>query len=264
MHDDEVRGMDDEPGVIRERGLLVVSEEVWARAVHRAGVIGHLAEGAVVGHEAADAAAAELGVSRRQVYVLLGRWRSGEGVVSDLLPRRSSGGRGREQLPVEVEAVMREVLRTRYLTRQRRTVAAVHREIKRVCLGRGLPVPSRGTLVRRIAKLDPVAVVTAREGADAARPLRSAGGVPPPVERLLERVQVDHTPVDVIVVNERHRLPIGRPYVTGAIDVCSRCVVGLVVTLEAPSALSVGLRLAHMVIDKQAWLERLDVPARGR
>ena len=69
--------------------------------------------------------------------------------------------------------------------------------------------------------------------------------------RLLEQVQIDHTPVDVIVVDERYRLPIGRPYVTAGIDVASRCVAGLVVTLEAPSALSVGLCLAHMV-DGQA------------
>jgi hypothetical protein len=32
-----------------------------------------------------------------------------------------------------------------------------------------------------------------------------------------------------------------------------------VVTLEAPSATSVGLCLAHMVVDKRAWLERLGV-----
>jgi len=50
--------------------------------------------------------------------------------------------------------------------------------------------------------------------------------------------------VDVIVVDERRRLPIGRPYLTVAIDVFSRCIVGMVVTLEAPSALSVGLCLA--------------------
>lgn len=200
-------------------------------------------------------------MSRRQVYLLLGRWRAGEGVVSDLLPRRSSGGRGREHLPAGVEAVMRDVLGTRYLSRQRRSVAAVHREITRVCRIRGVWVPSRGTVVRRIAKLDLGAAVSAREGADAARPLRVAGGVPPVVEQLLEQVQIDHTVVDVMVVEERHRLPIGRPYVTGAIDVCSRCVVGLVVTLEALSALSVGLCLAHMVTDKQAWLERLEVAA---
>jgi putative transposase len=253
--------MGDEPAVVPDRGVLRVPDEVWARAVRRAEVIGRLAQGAVVGHEAADAAAAELEVSRRQVYVLLARWRTGEGVVSDLLPRRSDGGRGREHLPVEVEAVLRDVVRTRYLTRQRRSVAAVHREIKRICLGRGLPVPSRGALVRRIAKLDPVAAVTARQGADAARALRSAGGSAPVVHRLLERVQIDHTVVDVMVVDERHRLPIGRPYVTGAIDVRSRCVVGLVVTLEAPSALSVGLCLAHMVTDKKTWLERIEVNA---
>jgi putative transposase len=63
----------------------------------------------------------------------------------------------------------------------------------------------------------------------------------------------------VIVVDEQHRRPVGRPYVTAAIDVFSRALVGLVVTLEAPSALSVGLCLGHMVTDKQAWLERLDV-----
>ncbi|WP_264081669.1 hypothetical protein [Gandjariella thermophila] len=33
---------------------------------------------------------------------------------------------------------------------------------------------------------------------------------------------------------------------------CSRCVVGLVVTLEAPSATSVGLCLAHAATDKRA------------
>ena len=41
----------------------------------------------------------------------------------------------------------------------------------------------------------------------------------------------------------------------------SRCVAGLVVTLEAPSATSVGLCLAHMVTDKRAWLEQLEVEA---
>ena len=135
------------------------------------------------------------------------------------------------------------------------------REITRECKARGLRVPSRGTVLRRIARLDPVTAVSAREGADAARALRPAGGVPPEITGLLEQVQADHTPVDVIVVDERHRLPVGRPYVTAAIDVASRCVAGMVVTLEAPSATSVGLCLAHMAADKRAWLERLGVEA---
>ena len=253
---------DGEPAEDRvpERGLLTVSDEVWRLAVRRAEVIGPLARlPGVVGLDTADAAAAELGVSRRQVYLLLRRWREGEGVVSDLVPRPSSGGRGREHLPDEVEVVIRDLLRTRYLTRQKRSKAAVHRELARVCRSHGWPVPSRGTLERRIARLDPAGQASAREGPDAARALRAADGVTPPAGAVLEQVQIDHTVIDVIVVDERHRLPAGRPYVTAGIDVFSRCIVGLVVTLEAPSALSAGLCLAHMATDKQAWLERLGV-----
>lgn len=252
--------MADDP-VVAERGVVSAADGAWELAVRRAGVIGPLAGQPRLGLAAADAAAARLGVSRRQVYVLVGRWREGEGLASDLLPDRSDGGRGGGRLPDEVEAVLREVLRTRYLTRQRRSVTAVCREITRECRLRGLRAPSRGTVLRRIALLDPVVTVAAREGEDAARTLRPAGGTPPPVTALLEQVQADHTPVDVIVVDERHRLPVGRPYLTMAIDVASRCVAGLVVTLEAPSATSVGLCLAHMAGDKRAWLEQLGVAA---
>jgi putative transposase len=49
----------------------------------------------------------------------------------------------------------------------------------------------------------------------------------------LERVQIDHTLVDVIMVDEGDRLPIGRPWLTLAIDVASRAVLGFLVSLEA-------------------------------
>jgi putative transposase len=224
-------------------------------------VIRELAGQTAVGVDAADAAAVELGVSRRHVYTLVRRWRAGEGLVSDLLPGASSGGRGGGRLPDDVEAIVAEALRKRYLTRQRRTVASACREITRECRARGLRAPSRGTVLRRIAQLDPVKAVSARQGPDAARALKSAGGTPPEINGLLQQVQADHTPVDVIVVDERHRLPVGRPYCTVAIDVFSRCVVGMTVTLEAPSATSVGLCLAHAATDKRAWLERIGAEA---
>lgn len=251
--------MNEDPVI--ERGVLTAPAETWDAAARRAEVIRRLADNATVGLAAADQAAAELGISRRQVYGMVQRWRAGQGVVSDLLPGSSSGGRGGGRLPDEVEAIVRDVLAKRYLTRQRRTVAAVCREISRECRVRGLQVPSRGTVLRRIAQLDPLTSVAARDGREAARSRQSAGGTPPEITELLEQVQMDHTPVDLIVVDERHRLPIGRPYVTAAIDVASRCVVGLVVTLDAPSATSVGLCLAHTVTAKRAWLERLGVEA---
>jgi putative transposase len=44
----------------------------------------------------------------------------------------------------------------------------------------------------------------------------------------LEVVQIDHTLVDVVVVDELERLPLGRPWLTLAIDVASRMVNGFV------------------------------------
>lgn len=76
-------GMADDQAVA-ERGVLTAPAGTWDLAVRRAGVIRELAAQPVVGTGAADAAAAELGVSRRQVYLLVSRWRSGEGLVSDL------------------------------------------------------------------------------------------------------------------------------------------------------------------------------------
>ncbi len=69
---------------------------------------------------------------------------------------------------------MAEVIRSRYLDRRRRSVAAVYREVVRRCRVGGLPVPARSTLARRIEALDPAAAAAAREGADGARRLHDA------------------------------------------------------------------------------------------
>jgi putative transposase len=54
---------------VAELGVLTVSAEEWAAAVRRAKVIGRLAREQRVGvAAAADVAAAELGISRQQVY----------------------------------------------------------------------------------------------------------------------------------------------------------------------------------------------------
>ncbi|NHX33257.1 transposase family protein, partial [Escherichia coli] len=120
-------------------------------------------------------------------------------------------------------------------------------------------VPARNTVALRIASLDPRKVIRRREGQDAARDLQGVGGEPPAVTAPLEQVQIDHTVIDLIVVDDRDRQPIGRPYLTLAIDVFTRCVLGMVVTLEAPSAVSVGLCLVHVACDKRPWLEGLNV-----
>jgi putative transposase len=80
-------------------------------------------------------------------------------------------------------------------------------------------------------------------------------------------VQIDHTPVDVIVVDEWERQPIGRPWLTLAVDIATRTVPGFYLSLSAPSALSVAMVLNHAVLGKERYLAALGVdvdwPVRG-
>jgi putative transposase len=248
-----------DPLTIPERGVLTLSEQAWAEAHRRALVIAPLAARSVVDQHTADEAAAQLGLSRRQIYNLLHRFRHGDGLVTDLAPGRSHGGKGRGRLDPAVEAILRATLQEFYLARPKRSEAALTREVARRCRQAGIRPPARNTIRARIERLDPVVVVRRREGNQAARTRESAAGVAPQPQRPLDLVQIDHTPIDLIVVDELARQPIGRPYLTIAIDVFSRCVVGMIVTLEAPSATSVGLCLAHAVTDKRPWLERLGI-----
>lgn len=246
---------------IAERGLLALSDEKWARLRRQDAVIGPLAAMDFVGHQAADDAAQQLELSRRQVYTLVSRRRKGLGLVTDLAPGRSAGGRGSGRLPESVEVVIREAIHKVYLKKQKPSLAVVHRDIVRQCKAKGLPAPARNTVGRRIEALHPVLVGRRREGPDAVRPLQAAGDIVPEISAPIEQVQIDHTVIDLMIVDERDKAPIGRPYLTVAIDVYSRCLLGMVVTLEAPSAVSVGLCLAHTCCDKRPWLESLGLQA---
>ena len=55
-------------------------------------------------------------------------------------------------------------------------------------------------------------------------------------------------------MDEVMRLPIGRPWLTLAVDVATRVVVGFYVSMEAPSSTSVALCLSQAVLTKDAWL----------
>jgi putative transposase len=244
---------------MQERGLLNLSEGDWEQAKKRADVIGPLAGLSPVGRIAAEEAAALLGISRRSVYELLKRYRAGNGFVTDLAAGQSGGGKGKKRIGVEVDAIITEVVEAFYLTRQRRSEAVIVREIWMRCKQAGYKIPARNTIRARIRLLDPLVATGKRKGFDATRSLRSAAGKAPDPKGPLDVVQMDHSPVDVIVVDEEHREPIGRPYLTLAIDTFTRCIVGMLLTLEAPSATSVGLCLSHSVTDKSAWLARLGI-----
>ena len=80
---------------IAERGVVTLPDDIWEKARRRADIIGPLAALASVGHHTADEAAQTLGLSRRQVYALIRRARLGSGLVTDMAPGQSGGGKGK-------------------------------------------------------------------------------------------------------------------------------------------------------------------------
>lgn len=242
---------------MREHGVITLTDSEWAKAKQRHNVIGRLAKSDVVGRSAVEEAAAQLALQPRRIYQLIKQCKAGSGLVTDHSLRKAQGGKGRSRIAPQVEVIIAEVLKTFYLSRQKRSRALITREIRKRCKEVGHQTPSYNTIDLRIAMLDPMLVTRKRHGADATRRLQAAAGETPEAAAPLDVVQMDHTKTDVIVVDEATREPVGRPSLTLGIDVFSRCIVGMLLTLEAPSATSVGLCLAQMVTDKSAWLERL-------
>jgi len=247
---------------VPEQGLVSLSAAAWAEAKRRAPVIAPLAALAVVPAATAGAAAVQLGLSTRSVYELIRRYRAGGGLLSALAPRPHTGGRGSSRLTQPVEQVIAQAIQAMYLTRQKRRVEAVVFEVRKQCHRLGLTPPAANTIRARVRAVRPETARRRREGAAAAQPLLAAPGNTPEARAPFEVFQMDHTLVDLIVVDAYQRLPIGRPYFTIAIDVFSRCIAGMCLTLEPPSATSVGLCLTHAAMHKQAWLEQIgaDVP----
>jgi putative transposase len=159
----------------------------------------------------------------------------------------------------DLEKVVAQMIDTHYLCKQRYKESVPVREIAKHCKLAGLRAPVRNTIRKRIDELDPVQVVSSRYGAAKTRELLPVKGSTPTPHGPLETVQMDHTKVDLILVDESHRKLIGRPFLTLAIDVYTRCIVGN--ASESGSTISYFSRLclAHAVTDKRAGLERLGI-----
>jgi len=72
-------------------------------------------------------------------------------------------------------------------------------------------------------------------------------------------IQIDHTPMDIILVDDVYRCPVGKPWITLAIDVFSRMVAGFYVSFDPPGTLSAGQCLANAILPKENWLAKHDI-----
>lgn len=258
---------DREESPVKNRALDAVPAEDLAEARRRFAIVKPLIRCERRTDEDVRKAAAAHGLHPATLY----RWLQvyeGRRLLTDLAPRR----RGRampKRLAAEVEAVIAAVVKDTYLTRQKASAEEVIVEVHRRCRAAGLARPSAGAIRARLKAIHPREKLLKREGRKAARDRFAAvKSECPGADAPLAVVQIDHTLLDIIVLDEEMRLPIGRPWLTLAIDVFSRMVFGYHLSLDAPSSFAVGLCLCHGMLDKAAELERRGVkgiwPVRGK
>jgi putative transposase len=251
------------PRRLPNAGTLGLSDARWAEARRRAAVIAPLAALESVSASAARDAGRMLGLSERTIYGLLRLWQRSGGLVTSLAPELSSGGRGRGRVTAAVEQFMKEAIRDEYLSKQKKRAEAVVRAVRDRCRAAGISPPAANTVRARVRRVraDKVARVREGSGSAAAHRLTPVVGETPPAAQPMAILQVDHTPVDLILVDETWRKPIGRPWLSVAIDTYSRCIAGLHLSYEAPSATVAGLCIAHAAQDKAAYLRGLGIAA---
>lgn len=196
----------------------------------------------------------------RDIHRLVGR-----GTIEDIAPHGKGWPEGRSKLHPRQDELIEQFLRKDYLTQAQPSLVSIWEKIGDACEAEGLSRPTRAAVIKRRDRISKREIAAKREGAKAAekhtpRPRRYE------VERPWNVWQIDHTLADVIIVDREGR-PIGRPWLTVVIDVCTRMIAGFYVGLEPPSTIRVATTLDLAVAPKGPWLRKhgydYDCPVEG-
>ena len=230
----------------------------WQRAAAREEALAALFEGSGPWGERAQRIANVRGISRRTLYRWLARYRDAA-TTSSLIPIPRGTPLGAHRLDTAREALVNKIIEQEYLSRSRPTVEEIVRIVEQRCTERRFKPVSRNAIRARIHKLDPRTRTRTRYGSKVAHGEHAATPRCFPIQDVLRSVQIDHALADVIVVDERDRLAIGRPWLTLAIDVFCRGVLGFYVTLDPPAVTSIGMCLTQACLPKEPWLLARDL-----
>ena len=208
-----------------------------------------------------DEVAWELGISRATLYRLIAAFRRNR-TVSSVEPRTRGRRKNTLVLDPRREKLISLAIREIYLKPERPTMTYLIEHVRARCARARLPLPDRRTIKARVDRIDKRVAALKRKDSSGAKATKAIPGHYT-ASRPLEVVQIDHTEVDLFLVDETTRKAMGvRPWLTLAIDVFTRMVVGFHLSMDKPSRISIGLcmlkrslrekRVAHRTRDRCA------------
>jgi putative transposase len=232
---------------------LDITEADWSEAVRREATVRALATMGVNSQSAVHAAAASLGLSTAQVYRLIARFRR-HPVTLSLVVAKPGPKKGVRLLPGEIDLRIEAAIDTVFKQPERPTLEKLRRDIRKDCDAAGLKPPSRKAIRARVSARSLKELVKARDGTKAARQKFAPVGPGLRPCHMLAIVQIDHTRVDIQLVDDLARAVVGRPWLTLVLDVFSHSVLGFYLSFDAPSAAGVALAVGQAVLAKPEWL----------
>lgn len=131
-----------------------------------------------------------------------------------------------------------------------RLIARIDAENSRLLPDESIRIPSIRTVYRLLARADAYEATCLRERKAAADKRFRIGKAGVRVTRILERVEIDHTPLDLFLIDEKTWLPLGRPTLTVVIDYFSRMLLGYYLSYGSPSTAAVMGALRHAILPK--------------
>lgn len=239
--------------------LMGASDEAWTTASDRAKALQSVLDCKRGRSSTVRTLALDLGLSERQTWRLVkqyGQHRSVSGLI------RQTPGRkvGTTVLELPAERVIAETIDDFYLRRERPTPAQLYERVGALCREQSISIPAKATVRRRLKHYNNRESQRRRVGSKKAKYTFEPMPGHVEVSQSLERVEIDHSPMDVIARSDDPLCDyVGRPWVTLAIDVYTRCVLGLHIGFEPPSILSVALCLTDAV-RKKSPLDEVGVP----
>ena len=168
-----------------------------------------------------------------------------------LIPRNTNAGRRRVTDPT-LDITVRKIIEQKYLQASEPSMMSAYRFLCIECKRNNLTPPHYSTFCRRIKELNEETKTICRRGRKASRDkFKSLYGQSSHINYPLARVEIDHTILDVVLVDRFDRKPIGRPKLTIAVDVDSRMVFGYYLSFDAPDLLAVGMCLLNGILPKE-------------
>ncbi len=207
----------------------------------------------------AEEIAKEHKLATRTIYGWLAKFRQ-TGTIGGLTDTRTTKKSRRSKISRKQLILIKKIAREYYETPQKPRMERAVERVRMMCRDAKIAAPGKSAIRRHIAMRNPLKATELREGRNTARNRYGAiYGKFPGADYPLAVVQIDHTKLDIELVDDEERLPIGRPNITLALDVFSRAILGFFVSFENSSLLTTGLCLEHAMFPKDDWLERLGI-----